>query len=244
MAFLELLFAFQQSAFVAALLFAITLGILIIYAWQITHLHIHKKGRVEKQKLPTEAEIRHILLNANEEAVELMRVATEKAREILQSEKHIKEGVADSLAKELTALAEQHKQYLQDASLKYVETYEHMAEQAQEEYLSTLHEASQTMAGDAKQTLDMFETFLKDQTIGYKQQMEKKIDDLRNNVNEQVNEYKKEKLKRVDKAINEIVISVAKIVIGSSLNIKEHNELVLRALEEAKKEGFFSHLEL
>ena len=203
-----------------------------------------KKEAAKKPRLSTEGEAEHILSNAHEEAVDIIRVATAKAREMLQSAARVKEGVSSSLATELTAIAEQHKQYLQDASLKYVETYEHMAERAQEEYLTTLHEASQAMAGDAKHTLDMFEIFLKEQTIGYKQQMEKKIDDLRNNVNEQVNEYKKEKLKRVDKAINEIVISVAKIVIGSSLNIKEHNELVLRALEEAKKEGFFSHLEL
>src|SRR3989344_3401354 len=211
----------------------------------VWYMASHQKKELHEKPYPSaETESQHILSNANEEAVEILRVATEKAREVLQSVAHVKEGVGSSLTKELTAIAEQHKQYLQDASLKYVETYEHMAERAQEEYLSTLHEASQVMAGDAKHTLDMFETFLKDQTIGYKQQMEKKIDDLRNKVNEQVNDYKKEKLKRVDKAINEIVILVAKIVIGRSLNIKEHNELVLRALEEAKKEGFFSHLEL
>ncbi|OGZ47304.1 MAG: hypothetical protein A3J55_00110 [Candidatus Ryanbacteria bacterium RIFCSPHIGHO2_02_FULL_45_17b] len=203
-----------------------------------------KKEAAKKPRLSTEGEAEHILSNAHEEAVDIIRVATAKAREMLQSAARVKEGVSSSLATELTAIAEQHKQYLQDASLKYVETYEHMAERAQEEYLTTLHEASQAMAGDAKHTLDMFEIFLKEQTIGYKQQMEKKIDDLRNKVNEQVNEYKKEKLKRVDKAINEIVILVAKIVIGRSLNIQEHNELVLRALDEAKKEGFFGHLEL
>lgn len=225
-----------------AFLFGAAFITLSVCVWYVAS---HQKKELHKNpQFSPETESQHILSNANEEAIEIIRVASKKAREILESVVHVKEDVSSSLTKELTAIAEQHKQYLKDASLKYVETYEHMAERAQEEYLSTLHEASQVMAGDAKHTLDMFETFLKDQTIGYKQQMEKKIDDLRNKVNEQVNEYKKEKLKRVDKAINEIVISVAKIVIGRSLNIKEHNELVLRALEEAKKEGFFSHLEL
>ena len=199
---------------------------------------------MQKEKTPAELEARHIWEQANREATEIIRVAAEKARDILQSAETTKDNTVSALNAEIMAIAEQHKRYLKDASLKYVETYERMAEHVEEQYLSTLHEASQGMSSDAKHALDMFETFLKDQTIGYKQQMEKKIEDLRNNVNEQVNEYKKEKLKRIDKAIGEIVISVAKIVIGRSLNIKEHNELVLRALEEAKKEGFFSHLEL
>lgn len=241
MAFFELS-TFQPILFLGAFLSAILFVTVIVYAWRTACYR--KQGGNEKQKLPEEVQARHILSNANREAAEIIRMATQKALEILQSAEGVKESAASSLAKELTAVAQQHKQYLQDASLKYVETYGHMAEQAQDEYLSTLHEASQAMAGDAKRTLDMFETFLKDQTIGYKQQMEKKIEDLRDNVNEQVNEYKKEKLKRIDKSINDIIISVAKIVIGHSLNVKEHNELVLKALEEAKKEGFFAHLEL
>ncbi|TSC73261.1 MAG: Uncharacterized protein G01um101470_187 [Parcubacteria group bacterium Gr01-1014_70] len=212
---------------------------LIAYLW---------RTRQEKADMDTYEQSQesrdHALLKANQEASEIIRTATKKAREMLEGAEMIQRDSSSTLAEELTSLAKQHKQYLKDASLKYVETYEHMAERAQEEYLETLHEASQSMAGDAKHTLDMFETFLKDQTIGYKQQMEKKIEELRDKVNESVNEYKKDKLKRVDKAINEIIIVVAKNVIGRSLNIKEHNELVLRALEEAKKEGFFSHLEL
>ena len=204
----------------------------------------HQPKNQERKEVPEEIEAKHILSNANKEASEIIRVSTLKAREILEGAKTVNQETASSLAEQITAIAEQHKRYLKDASLKYVETYEHMAESAQEEYLSTLHEASQNMAQDAKQTLGMFEAFLKDQTVGYKQQMEKKIEILRNNVNEYVNDYKKEKLKRVDKAIDEIIISVAKMVIGRSLSIKEHNELVLRALDEAKKEGFFSHLEL
>lgn len=241
MEFLEIerQFSFELLIF---FLFANILALFAVYTWR--HVHRGEQEVKHENKTLDEIEARHILANANEEARELIRVATHKAQEILSSAETVKDDTTSRLTEEINDIAQQHKRYLKDASLKYVETYEHMAENAQEEYLSTLHEASQSMAQDAKHTLDMFEVFLKDQTIGYKQQMEKKIEVLRNDVNEYVNEYKKEKLKRVEKAINEIIISVSKIVIGRSLNVKEHNELILRALDEAKKEGFFNHLEL
>lgn len=248
MQFLEI---FYQSS---PLLLALSVSILVVtiflvvvvvsvggYAWRRIFALKKEAGREEKT---AEIESKRTLANANKQATDIITTATQKARDILQSAEAIKEGTAQTLAHEITAISEQHKRYLKDASLKYVETYEHMAENAQEEYLTTLHEASQGMAQDAKQTLGMFETFLKDQTVGYKQAMERKIEVLRHQANEYVNEYKKEKLQRVDKAIDDIVVSVSKNVIGKSINIKEHNELVLRALEEAKKEGFFSHLDL
>lgn len=230
---------------ISVLVVTICLAILLVsiggYMWRRIFALKKEAGREEKT---AELEAQRVLADAHKQALETIRTAALKAREILQSAETVKEQTMQTLTNETIAITEQHQRYLKDASLKYVETYEHMAEGAQEEYLTTLHTASQGMAQDAKQTLDMFESFLKEQTVGYKQAMEKKIEILRDQTNEYVNEYKKNKLQRVDKAIDEIIVSVAKNVIGRSLNTKEHNELVLRALEEAKKEGFFSHLDL
>jgi F0F1-type ATP synthase membrane subunit b/b' len=236
------------------MLLALALGVLVVniimvvllvgigwYTWKHI-LSLQKKAGREERDAEVEAE--HVLADAQKQATENVQKATKKAQEILQNAATIRDESVRTLTQEITAISEQHQQYLKDASLKYVETYEHMAEQAQEEYLATLHTASQSMAKDAKQTLGMFESYLKDQTVGYTESMEKKIEELRNEANAYVDDYKKNKLQRVDNAIEEIIVMVAKNVIGRSISIKEHNELVLRALSEAKKEGFFSHLEL
>jgi uncharacterized protein (UPF0333 family) len=242
---------FSQSIL---LLFAISIAILVITILLVLALitagsFIWRKISSLKKQAVTEEESAHkkvdkLILDAQNEASKVLRTASEKARTILETATLIKEDVLRTTTREIIAISEQHQQYLKDASLKYVETYEHMAEGAQEEYLNTLHEASVGMARDAKATLGMFETYLKEQTVGYKQAMEKKIEELRKEANAYVDEYKKEKLKRVDKAVDEIILIVAKNIIGRSLNLKEHNELIIRALDEAKKEGFFSHVNL
>ncbi|MEK7173516.1 MAG: hypothetical protein AAB710_00350 [Patescibacteria group bacterium] len=242
---------FYQSG---PVLLALSIGILIVTVFLVVvlvgvgwffwrRIEALQKQTMSEEK-SAEVEARRVLLDAHRQATYFIEEATAKAEEVLKSAAVVKETTVTELTKQITAISEQHQQYLKDASLKYVETYEHMAERAQEEYLGTLHAASQGMAKDAKQTLDMFETYLKEQTVGYKQAMEKKIEELRSQTNEYVNEYKKEKLKRVDKAIREIIVSVAKNVIARSITIKEHNELLIRALDQAKKESFFSHLDL
>jgi G:T/U-mismatch repair DNA glycosylase len=54
-----------------------------------------------------------------------------------------------------------------------------------------------------------------------------------------IENYKKERLKEVDKEVYRMLISVSKKVIGRVIDISTHEKLVIEALEKAKKEGVF-----
>lgn len=56
----------------------------------------------------------------------------------------------------------------------------------------------------------------------------------------EVEEYKKNKLIKVDSQIREIVIAAAREVIGRAISLSEHEDLVTKALEKAKKEQIFT----
>ena len=46
-------------------------------------------------------------------------------------------------------------------------------------------------------------------------------------------------MKKVDSAIHRIILLVSRDIIGQGLELKEHNQLVIQALDRAKREGFF-----
>ena len=56
---------------------------------------------------------------------------------------------------------------------------------------------------------------------------------------QQIEKYKQDRLKDVDKELREIVFKAAREVIGRSISFSEHEDLVNRALERAKKEKLF-----
>lgn len=56
----------------------------------------------------------------------------------------------------------------------------------------------------------------------------------------EVEEYKKNKLIKVDQQIREIVIAAAREVIGRAISLSEHEDLVNKALEKAKKDQIFT----
>ena len=54
-----------------------------------------------------------------------------------------------------------------------------------------------------------------------------------------MDEYKKNRLIQVDEQVRDIVFRAAKEVIGRSISFSEHEDLVNKALERAKKEKIF-----
>lgn len=59
-----------------------------------------------------------------------------------------------------------------------------------------------------------------------------------NETETEINNYKKEKIKEIDQKIYKIMEGVAKKTIGKTIDLSVHEELVLEALEKAKKENF------
>jgi F0F1-type ATP synthase membrane subunit b/b' len=54
-----------------------------------------------------------------------------------------------------------------------------------------------------------------------------------------IEDYKKERLEEIDKKIYQLIGQVAKKVIGKTIDLSTHEELVMEALEKVKKEKFF-----
>lgn len=58
-------------------------------------------------------------------------------------------------------------------------------------------------------------------------------------VSGEIESYKASQLKKIDTSIHSIVSSVAKEVLGRTISLSEHEDLVKRALARAKKSRFF-----
>ena len=60
-------------------------------------------------------------------------------------------------------------------------------------------------------------------------------------VKDELEAYKKNQLKAIDAQINAIIAKVAREVVGKTIDISTHQQLVMQALEKAKAENFFTN---
>lgn len=99
----------------------------------------------------------------------------------------------------------------------------------------TNREVSQSILTMSQQKIEELEKQIKEISRDLKINLAKKQSEIDNFLEN----YKKERLKEIDEKIFQIISEVAIKTLGKAIDFSSHEELVIRALEKAKKEKFF-----
>lgn len=82
--------------------------------------------------------------------------------------------------------------------------------------------------------------FIKTQEQSFISQNQKQIQLTSAEANRQVEEYKNSRLKLIDDEIKKVVEKTSRDILGKTLSLEDHEQLIKNALEQAKKEGVFA----
>jgi len=72
------------------------------------------------------------------------------------------------------------------------------------------------------------------QTIGTQNEIDQKISDEYVQIHNEIEEYRRQKISKIDEAVIETIVEVASKSLNKSFSINEHKEVILNALFEAK----------
>ena len=67
-----------------------------------------------------------------------------------------------------------------------------------------------------------------------------KLTGAQNMLDQEISEYKKERMEKIDQEVKEIIDKVYKSVLKTSIPENLQHELIIKSLEEAKKDGIFN----
>lgn len=192
--------------------------IILVFAMGVALAFISVSYRKIIEKLSTyEEQERKALMRANSQALEIVKKAQQQASGIIEGSGNLVKYNNSLLEKDLKIVSEKELVAYQQAldSLKK-QTLE-IAKNITKDVNSVASEEFSEVVKQYKLTLEKsFERMLAE-----------------------VEEYKKLKKEEIDKNILEIVNETTLSVVNKSLNQHEHTELVIKALEEAKKKHVF-----
>jgi F0F1-type ATP synthase membrane subunit b/b' len=100
------------------------------------------------------------------------------------------------------------------------------------DYEIFLNKLSTTSLGEFQNTAKEFGIDLEKQTKEFRET-------LLPNIEKEIENYKLERFKTMDKAINVIIQKVSEKALNKSIPPEDHNNLIIESLEKAKKEGIF-----
>jgi hypothetical protein len=97
--------------------------------------------------------------------------------------------------------------------------------------------ASEDFSSEAKRDMQTFSANLHSETENIKGIITEGITSAIKKAEEEVDEYRAERMKNIDKEIKERVDSISKEILGKSLDIEDHLKLVTESLGKAKREN-------
>lgn len=205
------------SLLVLSVMMGGALVVLLLLYDRVSHeLRRHeRKGEVEAKRLKEHA--RTIVERARSQSIALLDGANRKAQTVLEQAQVLSKDAKDALRGELEEVAKREKEAIHRTSDALIREYQGVMEKVEED-----------IAEEART-----------EVVSIHKELDKRMEEQYAKLEQEIAAYKAQSLAKIDASIYRVLGEVAKRVIGKTLSFDDHQELVMKALEEAKKDELF-----
>lgn len=206
-----------------------------------------KESRVNsdyKQIVGTgQAQEHQILQTAMNESSQIMQIATHQANQILTGAQYLSQTTKATLDTALQRMVVDVQNAGSNSKISLDQALQKIIVNVHKEAFDTGQSVTNSYSSTLKQMVTISLTDFQNVTSNLELELQRQIKDFRNtllaNLEKEVEDYKSAKIKRIDAVSVGIVQKVAQEVMNKSLTTEDHEALVIRSLDKAKKEGVF-----
>jgi len=218
---------------IATVVLAATLGVLVVsYVKTLEKFKILQETRLTWQKKESDIES-----EAHKKAVLILQEARSKATKIISEASASQDLLKKTFEEQLKAASLDQAKKLETISEDFLKAYQTTLADLKGNNIKTVSNISKDIEDSTKSELEDFKEILRKETFASQKIVEGKIEEDYKIVEKELETYKAERLKKIEEEIYNIIQNVSKEVLGKTLSLQEHEQLVIDALEKAKKEG-------
>lgn len=186
---------------------------------------------------------KQILENAVNQSSQIMSIATHQANQILAGTQYLSQTSKASLETALQRMVVDVENAGSNSKITLDQALQKIITDVHREAFDTGKDVSASYQSSLKQLTTNSLSGFANVTNELELELQKQIKDFRQslltNMEKEVEEYKSAKVRRIDQASVVLVQRIAQEVLNKSLTVEDHENLVVRSLEKAKKEGIF-----
>jgi vacuolar-type H+-ATPase subunit H len=194
--------------------------VFIAAGYYLTRLH-QKETRLEKKEKAIDENYHHVVDDALSKERQILTDATDEATQIISHAQSLTQASQDSVNQAVKAVvSEIHKE---GTAISQAFTAD---------YSSSLKKVTTDSLTEFQTTMTTLQTDLKKQIHEFH-------DSLLPEVEKELARYKQARIEQIDKTVLAITQKAAQDILNKAIPLSEHQQLVIDALEKAKKEGVF-----
>lgn len=239
----ETIFNLAILLLVVLIIISFSALLVVIYRFLSKWLIFLQRDKIsgaDKIKQQAYEESTKIVDDARRKAMQIVADSTTRAQTSLAAIEKISVESKGMLSSELDRLVKDQAVALNSASAELAQFYKDILTKQKAESVHVLEETSHGIEEELKHEVEDFKELLHEETVGAQKEVEAKIQAEYEKIEKELIAYRARKLKVVDETIYDILHDVSKRVLGEALSMDDHQELVIRALVEAKENDVFS----
>lgn len=206
------------------------LGFLVIL-FALMYFKVREDLDKSQQKLKeteTQAENKEVAVvvveQAQQEARRVIQEASNKASDILKESRYLSDKVKTTLEADLSRLPQAQE-----------DIYRQVFKKVGDEAIGILQRVAEDMKMQAQQQTRDFGLTLQKQAELSQEDVKKSIDSVYEHLEEDVNKYKSQRFAQIDRAVHRVIEDIVREVLGRAISAQEHEQLILQALDEARR---------
>lgn len=204
-------------------------------------IFIFRPSKKDEQviKKQMEQEAKETILRAQSMAADIVKNANaelETSKQFLKTQtdqllKTMKDGLSETLSNT--------SNNIQTTTTKTLEDYHQSLLNLNESLKNYASELQQKLGAETAGRIDQFNQEIQKEIASVRSLNQEKVNTRLQTLDQELDKIKKEHYEALQKSIFVVLARISKKVLGRSIDISTHEQLVIDALEKAKKENFF-----
>ncbi len=211
----------------------VSLGLFIFLAYKLKKAN-KKLGTLS---LEQNKKWQDIEAHAQQEAQGIIETANKRASEITLKAIDVNTQSSQKLQETIDAMLTSQKQALESASATVLKTHREQVTQLNNHILEVSTNIYKDIDTNSRADMHAFLELMKKQTFEAEKFAEARIKEEYDKLEKEIYRRREEKIKNLDENIYKILSNISKDIIGKSLDLSSQEELIIKSLDQAKKEG-------
>lgn len=165
---------------------------------------------------------------ALERSEKIIDKAIIEASEIISKAQVLEEEVKSKISESSSQISDNQK-----------DVYKKVFDEVKSQLYEVVQKASQDIKQDAQEEIAAFANSVREETIATETEVKTKISEEYVNLERDLEEYKRTKMLEAAHEAEKLISIITKKVLNESLSTQNHKDLIIKALEEAKKNNVF-----
>ena len=212
--------------------------VLILGVFTIRSIYTKEK-EFEKKREGEFEDYEKVLNTAHQRAEQIIQDAVKEASSIKREEDEFAKHANQDVDTALKTIEDKSVSSVSTTSQTFEAEYQKVLEELKNKYARDLEGMITKIYQETQADFDQLHQKVRQQTIESQSGFTKQLQDEFNKTQIEIHEYKKQRLQEVTQKIDRLVMKVAEEVLGQTISLAQHQDLITHALEKAQQEGMF-----